>query len=198
MKMPSPSIKERKAMLNKPIDYSISNSSYVDIECSSFKSTKERNTKRSIAIKKFNNELLNLVTIQDKMERIYFINEQQVTKIDELYDEIWKFDEPIKNLEILLAKKNVEEEIELIKTTKEKICELKAELECKQDLVMQEESEIFEKNSDLYHKRRIALDELYLKEIKLEELGVSKTRINEVKESKNLGQLSWWNWNGPY
>ena len=86
MKMPSPSIKERKAMLNKPSDYSISFSSYVDIECSSFKSTKERNTKRSIAIKKFNNELLNLVTIQDKMERIYFINEQQVTKIDELYD----------------------------------------------------------------------------------------------------------------
>ena len=93
---------------------------------------------------------------------------------------------------------NVEEEIELIKTTKEKISELKAELECKQDLIMQEESETFEKFSDLYRKRRIALDELYLKEIKLEEIAVSKTRVNEVKESKNLGQSSWWNWNDPY
>ena len=56
---------------------------------------------------------------------------------------------------------------------------------------MQEQSETFEKFSDLYCKRRIALDELYLKEIKLEELGVSKTRINEVKEANNLGQSSW-------
>ena len=62
------------------------------------------------------------------MDKIYSINKQQVTKIDKLYDEMWKFDEPIKNLEILLAKNNVEEEIELIKTTKEKISELKAEL----------------------------------------------------------------------
>ena len=90
------------------------------------------------------------------MDKIYSINKQQVTKIDKLYDEMWKFDEPIKNLEILLAKNNVEEEIELIKTTIEKINELKAELECKQDLIMQEESETFEKFSDLYGKRRIA------------------------------------------
>ena len=67
---------------------------------------------------------------------MYSINEQQVTKIDELYDETWKFDEPIKNLEILLAKNNPEEEIELVKTTKEKINEFKAELESKQDLIM--------------------------------------------------------------
>ena len=91
------------------------------------------------------------------MEKIYSINEQQVTEIDELYDEIWKFDEPIKNLEILLAKNNVERssaevKIELIKTRKEKISELKAELEFKQDLIMQEESETFEKFSDLYRR----------------------------------------------
>ena len=67
---------------------------------------------------------------------MYSINEQQVTKIDELYDETWKFDEPTKNLEILLAKNNVEEEIDLVKTTKEKINEFKAELESKQDLIM--------------------------------------------------------------
>ena len=114
MKMPNPSIKERKAMLNKPISFS----SYADIECGCFKLTKERKQKRRIAIKEFNDELLNLVTIQDKMEKIYLINEQQLTQIDEIYDKIWKFDEPIKNLEILLAKSNVEGEIELIKKIK--------------------------------------------------------------------------------
>ena len=184
--MPKPSIKEKKVMPNKPISFL----SYVDIECSSFKSTKERKAKQRIAIKEFNDNLLNLVTMQDKMEKNYPINEQQVTEIDELYDEIYKFDEPTKNLEILLAKNNVEEEIELIKTTKEKISKLKAELECKQDLIMQEQSETFEKLLDLYRKRRTALDELYLKEIKLEKIGVSKTKIDEVKESNNLGQSS--------
>ena len=56
--------------------------------------------------------------MQDKMEKNYFIKEQQV---DKLHDEIWKFDEPIKNLEILLEKSSAEEEIELIEATKEKI-----------------------------------------------------------------------------
>ena len=83
-----------------------------------------------------------------------------------MYDEIWKFDDPIKNLKILLAENNVEEEIELIKTTREEISELKAELKWKQDLNMQEESETFGKFSDLYRKRRVVLDELYLKEVK--------------------------------
>ena len=55
---------------------------------------------------------------------------------------------------------------------------------------MQEESETFEKLLDLYRKRRTALDELYLKEIKLEKIGVSKTKIDEVKESNSLGQSS--------
>ena len=63
---------------------------------------------------------------------------------------------------------------------------------------MQEESETFEKFSDLYRKRRKALDELHLKEMKPEKLGVSKTKVDEVKESNNLGQLPWWNWNDPY
>ena len=36
------------------------------------------------------------------------------------YDEIWKFDESIKNLEILFAKNSVEEEIELIEATNDK------------------------------------------------------------------------------
>ena len=53
---------------------------------------------------------------------------------------------------------------------------------------MQEESETFEKFLDLYRKRRIALDELYLHEIKLEKLGVSKAKIDKIKKSNNLGQ----------
>ena len=48
--------------------------------------------------------LLNVVKTEYEMEKIYSINEQQLVKIDKLYDEIWKFDEPIKNLEILLEK----------------------------------------------------------------------------------------------
>ena len=42
------------------------------------------------------------------METIYAINEQQSVQIDKLCDEIWKFDEPIKNLEILLEKSSAE------------------------------------------------------------------------------------------
>ena len=95
--------------------------------------------------------------MQDKLEKIYPINQQQVAEIDELYDEIWKFNEKIKILEILLAKINVErsfadEEIELIEETKEKISRLKAELEYKRDMVMQEESETFKMFSDLYEE----------------------------------------------
>ena len=33
---------------------------------------------------------------------MYPVNEQQVTEIDKLYEEIQKFNEPIKNVEILL------------------------------------------------------------------------------------------------
>ena len=68
-------------------------------------STKERKAKRCIVIKDFNDELLNSVMILDKIENIWLINEQQQIEIDQLYDRIWKFDEPIKNLEILLEKK---------------------------------------------------------------------------------------------
>ena len=88
-------------------------------------STKERKAKVCVAIKEFN-ELLNLATIKDKLGKNYPINQQQVAEIDELdelYDEMWKFDEPIKNLEILLAKNSVgrsfaEEEIGLIEAQK--------------------------------------------------------------------------------
>ena len=113
---------------------------------------------------------------------------QQVIEIDKLHDEIWKFDEPIRNLEILLEKSSAEEEIELIEATKEKIRGLQAELECKQDLIMQEESEAFEIFSGWYNKRLSALYELYIiKGKKLVKLRVSQTVIDAVKESCNLG-----------
>ena len=57
---------------------------------------------------------------------------------------------------------------------------------------MQEDSETFKIFSGLYSQRIKALDELYLKEIKLEKLGVSKTKIDAVREPKNLDQSSWW------
>ena len=37
--------------------------------------TKERNAKLRVAIKEFNDELLNVVKMQDKIEKIYPINE---------------------------------------------------------------------------------------------------------------------------
>ena len=79
-------------------------------------STKERKAKLRVPIKEFDNEFLDLVKIQDKMEKIYSINEQQVIETDKVHDEIWKFHEPTKNLEILLE------------ATKEKIRGLQAEL----------------------------------------------------------------------
>ena len=45
---------------------------------------------------------------------------------------------------------------------------------------------------DLHHDRRITRDELTFTSSKLEKLGVSKTKIHEIKESNNLGQSSWW------
>ena len=139
--------------------------------------------------------LLNVVKTEYEMEKIYSINEHQLVKIDKLYDEIWKFDEPIKNLEILLEKSSVErsfaeEERQLTEATKEKINGLQAKLECKQDLIVQEESETFEVFLDLYDKRLDALYELDLKARRLEKLGVSRARIDETKEKNNLGQSS--------
>ena len=46
---------------------------------------------------------------------------------------------------------------------------------------MQEESETFEKILDLYRKRRIALDELFLNKIKLEELEYQKQELMRLK-----------------
>ena len=141
-------------------------------------STKERKAKSRVVIKEFNDELLNVVKIHDKMEKKKSINEQQVIEIDKLHDETWKFNEPIKNLEILIEKSRVEEEIELVEETKEKIIRLQAELECKQDSIMWGESEPFEVFSGLYQKRLNALYELVLKDEMFVKLRVSQTKID--------------------
>ena len=165
-------------MFNKPSDYLIPFLSDVHMRCScelTYLSIKEIKEKRRIWIKEFNDEVLNLVAIQDKLDKNNIIGEQQQIEIDKLDFEILQFAGPIKDLEVLLAKNKVERQFteELIKVSIEKISELKHKLECEQDLIMQEESEAFEIFPDLYDKRKNVMYELYLKEIKLEKLGVS-------------------------
>ena len=130
--------------------------------------------------------------MQDEMEKIWSINEQQVIETNKLYVEIWKFDEVIENFENLLTKNNAKEEIESVETAKEKISELKQELESKQDLIIQEKSETNEIFSDLYSKTGEAIYQLDLKGEKFTKLRVSKTEIHTVKESNNLGKSYWW------
>ena len=144
------------------------------------------------AIKEFNDDLLNVVKI---IEKIWSVNEQQVIEIDKLYYEIWRFDEVIENFENVLAKNNANARtlfLESIETAKEKISELKEELEYKQDLIIQVKSETNEIFSDLYSKRGKAIYQLDLKGEKFTKLKVSKTEIHTVKESNNLGQSYWW------
>ena len=72
-------------------------------------STKERKAKLRVAIKEFNHKLLNLVTIQDKMEKN--ISHYWATSNRNRGTICWNMEvnEPIKNFEILLAKDNVDE-----------------------------------------------------------------------------------------
>ena len=71
---------------------------------------------------------------------------------------IEEFKELIEYLTISPTKNNKGEE-----TSKIIISRLKAELEFKQDLIMQEEFETGEIFSDLYHNRRIVLSKLHFK-----------------------------------
>ena len=58
---------------------------------------------------------------------------------------------------------------------------LKEELECKQDLIMQEEYETFKTFSDLFLKREETIYQLDLKGKKLVKLGVSKQKLIQLK-----------------
>ena len=129
----------------------------------------------------FHDELLNVVKIQDRMEKNQSIYEQQVTEIDELHDKICKVDEVIEGL-----KKHY------LKEFLEKMNRLRDELECKQDLIIQEESETNEIFWDLRSKREEAIYQLNIKGAKLVNLGEPKTKTDAIKESNNLGQSSWW------
>ena len=150
-------------------------------------STKERKAKLLMAVKEFNDELLNLVTIQNEMEKLNTIRYQQVIEIDEMYDKIEEFKELIEYSTISPAKNNNKGEtvIKMLRISK-------AELERKQDLITQEEFETGEIFLDLYHKRRRALEKINFISLKLEKLGVSKIKTDAVKESNNLVHSSWW------
>ena len=152
-------------------------------------STKEKKAKRRIVVKEFNDELLNLVMIQYEMKKLDVIWQKQIIKINEMHDKIEERKELIEYLTVSPAKNNNRE-----KTAIKMFNRLKPELECKQDLVTREEfktSKIFDLMPDLHHDRRIARDELTFTSSKLEKLGVPKTKIDEIKESNNLGQSSW-------
>ena len=101
---------------------------------------------------------------------------KQILEIDEMCDKIEDFKEVIEFLKISPAKNHNGEEAAIKMRSR-----LKAELECKQDLIIQEEFETSKLFSDIHHKRRIALDELHFKGTKLEKLGVSKPNLMRLK-----------------
>ena len=116
------------------------------------------------------------------MEKIWSINEQQMIEIDELYDEIWKLDELIEDLENLINKNKDNYSLE---SFKEKMTGLIDELECKQDSIIQNEYETNEIFSDLCSKSEEVIYQLNIKGAKLVKLGEPKTKIDVVKESKH-------------
>ena len=75
--------------------------------------------------------------MQNKMEKIYFTNEQQVKEIDEMYDKIDEYKEIIKYLTITPAIYNGK------KTTIKTMIRSKDELESKKHLIEQEQLETF-------------------------------------------------------
>ena len=75
----------------------------------SAKERKAKSAKLRMTVKEFN-ELLNLITIQDGMEKLDTIRQQQIIEIDEIWDKIEEFQDLIENLEILLEKNNIKKE----------------------------------------------------------------------------------------
>ena len=100
-------------------------------------SRKEIKAKRRTVSKEFKDELLDLLRMQNKMEKIYFTNEQQVKEIDEMYDKIDEYKEIIKYLTITPAIYNGK------KTTIKTMIRSKDELESKKHLIEQEQLETF-------------------------------------------------------
>ena len=59
------------------------------------KERKAKSAKVRMTVKKFNNQLLNLITIQDEMEKLNTIRQQQTIETDEMYDKKEEFKELI-------------------------------------------------------------------------------------------------------
>ena len=61
----------------------------------SLKERKAKSAKVRMTVKEFNDDLLNLVTIQDEMEKLDTIRQQQIIETDEMYDKKEEFKELI-------------------------------------------------------------------------------------------------------
>ena len=61
----------------------------------SLKERKAKSAKVRLTVKEFNDDLLNLITIQDEMEKLDTIRQQQIIETDEMYDKKEEFKELI-------------------------------------------------------------------------------------------------------
>ena len=61
----------------------------------SLKERKAKSAKVRMTVKEFNDDLLNLITIQDEMEKLDTIRQQQIIETDEMYDKKEEFKELI-------------------------------------------------------------------------------------------------------
>ena len=61
----------------------------------SLKERKAKSAKVRMTVKEFNDDLLNLITIQDEMEKLDTIRQQQIIEADEMYDKKEEFKELI-------------------------------------------------------------------------------------------------------
>ena len=61
----------------------------------SLKERKAKSAKVRMTVKEFNDDLLNLITIQDEMEKFDTIRQQQIIETDEMYDKKEEFKELI-------------------------------------------------------------------------------------------------------
>ena len=112
---------------------------------------------------------------------------RQIIEIDKIYDKIEDFKEIIEYLTITPLKNN-----NGVETTIKRINRSKTKLECKLELIMQEEFETCKIFSDLYYEKFYIQSKLCSKETKLEKLGVSETATDKVKKPNNLCNSSWW------
>ena len=61
----------------------------------SIKERKAKSAKVRMTVKEFNDDLLNLIAIQDEMEKLDTIRQQQIIETDEIYDKKEEFKELI-------------------------------------------------------------------------------------------------------